>query len=86
MTTATSPPGGNPAKRVKLPMDRRRNRPRVEITVTEPGVIVIDQGKRVDRIDGPPGTSIDRPLPALAVVQSAPMALDILPAVPGGST
>lgn len=49
------------AKRVRRPMERRRKRGQVVITVTEPGQIVIHQGTREDTIDAPPGSTIERP-------------------------
>lgn len=52
---------GKPTKRAQLKAERRRTRPRLIIHVTEPGTLVIDQGKRVDHIDAPPGTVIERP-------------------------
>lgn len=58
-------------KRVTRPISRRKARPRIVITVTEPGQIVIDQGKREDQIDAPPGTTIDRPATNLAEIRAA---------------
>lgn len=48
-------------KRARLKAERRRTRSRVILHVAEPGIIVIDQGKRSDAIDAPPGTVIERP-------------------------
>lgn len=48
-------------KRTVRPVNRRKQRGRVLIRVTEPGVIVIDQGKHLDMIDAPPGSIIERP-------------------------
>jgi hypothetical protein len=47
--------------RAKLKAERRRTRPQYMIHVSEPGTIFIDQGKRLDEIDAPPGTVIERP-------------------------
>jgi len=53
--------GAEREKRVKRPIERRRNRPRIIVTVTEPGQVIIDQGTREDSIDAPPGSKIERP-------------------------
>lgn len=48
-------------RRARLKAERRRTRPRVVLHVLVPGIIVIDQGKRTDEIEAPPGTVIERP-------------------------
>lgn len=47
-------------KRAQLKADRRKQKPRLYLHVTQPGVIVIDQGKRTDDLDAPPGSVIVR--------------------------
>lgn len=42
---------GLPSKaRVTRPIERRKQRPRIVINVTEPGQIIIDQGTREDHL------------------------------------